>query len=99
MYLCALDVSKAFDSVSHSQFLYSSSKFRVNSSVIFVYLHFRYANFRVRFRSGNTYFDIIPIHFGIRNASSYPVLTNIFPSFFTYLTNLSYIAYAVRFPA
>ena len=103
VHLCALDISKAFDSVCHSQLWYSLTQLGVNSSVICV-LRFWYANSYVRLRSGEIFFGNIPIRSGLRqggvlspylfNACLYPVLSRIFPSCFTGLTNLSYIAYA-----
>ena len=103
VHFCALDVSKAFDSICHSQLWYSLIQLGANLSIIST-LCFWYANSYVRLKSGDTYIGNIPIRSGLRqggilspylfNACLYSVLPRINPSCFLGLTNLSYIAYA-----
>ena len=101
--MCALDVSKAFNSICHSQLCYSLLQLGANASTIST-LCFWYANSYVQLKSGDTCVGNIPTRSCLRqggvlspylfNACLYSVLPCINPSCFLGLTNLSHIAYA-----
>ena len=103
LHICALDLSKAFDSICHAQMWHSLSEFGVNPSVIHV-LKFWYSNSFLRLKSGTGYCGNIPVQSGVRqggvlspylfNACIQNVLLGIKPSYFYNLSDVSYIAYA-----
>ena len=69
VHFCALDVTKAFDSMCHSQLWYSLIQLGANVSIILT-LRFWYANSHVRLKSGDTYVGNIPIRSGLRQRGS-----------------------------
>lgn len=103
VHFCALDLSKAFDTVCHSQAWFSLARLGVNSSIICV-LRFWYQNSFIQLRQGSRAFGKIPVRSGVRQGSVLSphifkacllsVLNMIPLSYSSGLSNVSYIAYA-----
>lgn len=103
LHFCSLDISRAFDSVTHSQLWFSLNQLGINASIISV-LRFWYSNSYIRVKFGSSLFGNIPVRSGVRqggilspylfNACLFSVFSNVPSSYFMGLTNVSYIAYA-----
>ena len=103
LHICALDISKAFDSVVHPQAFYSLHQLGINPSIISL-LRFWYSNSYVRLKSNGCVFGNIPVKSGVRqggvlspyifNACISSVINKIPSSCFFGFSEVSYLAYA-----
>jgi len=103
LHICALDISKAFDTIVHSQAFLSIHQLGINISIISV-LRFWYSNSYVRMKSNGLIFANIPVKCAVRqevvlpsyifNACISSVLTKIQESGFFGYSDISYLAYA-----
>ena len=101
VYLCTLDLSKAFDSVVHNQLFFSLAFSGVNFSVIYL-LRFWYSNSYLRLKSSPE--TTIKVLRGVRQGGVLSptlfkicistVLEKISGTYFSGSTDISYIAYA-----
>ena len=104
LHLCALDLSKAFDTVTHSQAIFSLFSHGINISVIFL-LRYWYSNSFLRIKTDMRVSDSkIPIRRGVRQGAVISpsifklcissVLSSIPPTCILNSVNISYLAYA-----
>ena len=104
LHICALDLSKAFDRIVHSQALYSLYSHGINLSLIFL-LKFWYGKSYLRIKTNGTLSSfIVPVRRGVRQGrvlspSNFKfcissILENISSICFVGLTDISYLAYA-----
>ena len=104
LHLCALDLSKAFDSVVHSQALFSLFSHGINLSLVSL-LRYWYANSFLRIKAEGVISDSkIPVRCGVRQGAVLSpsifklcissVLSSIPTTCIFQAINLSYIAYA-----
>jgi len=104
LHICALDLSKAFDSVVHSQALYSLYSHGINLSVIFL-LKFWYSNSYLRIKTnGALSSSNVLVRRGVRQGGVLSpsifkfcisgILENISSMCFVGLSDISYLAYA-----
>jgi len=104
LHLCALDLSKAFDTVTHSQAIFSLFSHGINISVIFL-LRYWYSNSVLRIKTNMRVSDSkIPVRRWVRQGAVLSpsifklcissVLSSIPPTCILNSVNISHLAYA-----